>query len=162
MTRWLTVHREEIPLLFFTAGSIGLAVIVSYLSSLNHNIFLLAKDSGEFYSKTRSPAGSDEHDLVLADSLRGLLRDVPRLLLQPQPAARQGGAGAGRPGRARQLPADGAAGGGQWQQARTGIMINSRLHYTVQLLSITYYLLFLLYYLPNASHQNILTCTKTI
>ena len=41
-------------------------------------------------------------------------------------------------------------------------MINSRLHYTVQLLSITYYLLFLLYYLPNASHQNILTCTKTI
>jgi len=29
MTRWLTVHREEIPLLFFTAGSIGLAVIVA-------------------------------------------------------------------------------------------------------------------------------------
>ena len=29
MTRWLTVHREEIPLLFFTAGSVGLAVIVS-------------------------------------------------------------------------------------------------------------------------------------
>jgi len=28
MTRWLTVHREEIPLLFFTAGSVGLAVIV--------------------------------------------------------------------------------------------------------------------------------------
>merc|ERR1712183_124964 len=29
MTRWLTVHREEIPLLFLTAGSIGLAVIVA-------------------------------------------------------------------------------------------------------------------------------------
>jgi len=28
MTRWLTVHREEIPLTFFTAGSVGLAVIV--------------------------------------------------------------------------------------------------------------------------------------
>jgi len=28
MTRWLTVHREEIPIGFFTAGSVGLAVIV--------------------------------------------------------------------------------------------------------------------------------------
>lgn len=26
---WLSAHREEIPLLFFTAGSVGLAVIVS-------------------------------------------------------------------------------------------------------------------------------------
>jgi TLC domain len=29
MTRWLTVHRNIIPLAFFTVGSIGLAVIVS-------------------------------------------------------------------------------------------------------------------------------------
>ena len=28
MTRWLTCHRDEIPFLFFTAGSIGLAIIV--------------------------------------------------------------------------------------------------------------------------------------
>jgi len=27
MTRWLTCHRDEIPFLFFTAGSIGLAII---------------------------------------------------------------------------------------------------------------------------------------
>jgi hypothetical protein len=31
MTRWLTVHRNIIPLAFFTVGSIGLAVIVSTL-----------------------------------------------------------------------------------------------------------------------------------
>ena len=29
MTRWLTVNRDQIPLAFFTVGSIGLAVIVS-------------------------------------------------------------------------------------------------------------------------------------
>merc|ERR1712198_770476 len=28
MTRWLTVNRDRIPLAFFTAGSVGLAVIV--------------------------------------------------------------------------------------------------------------------------------------
>ena len=36
MTRWLTVHREEIPLTFFTAGSVGLAVIVSIRMILLH------------------------------------------------------------------------------------------------------------------------------
>ena len=35
MTRWLTVHREEIPLTFFTAGSVGLAVIVSTCNVLS-------------------------------------------------------------------------------------------------------------------------------
>jgi len=29
MTRWLTVHRDEIPFAFFTIGSVGLAVIVT-------------------------------------------------------------------------------------------------------------------------------------
>ena len=33
MTRWLTLHREEIPLLFFSSGSLGLAVIVSKSNS---------------------------------------------------------------------------------------------------------------------------------
>merc|ERR1719385_149420 len=28
MTRWLTLHRDDIPLLFFTVGSLGLASIV--------------------------------------------------------------------------------------------------------------------------------------
>jgi hypothetical protein len=39
MTRWLTVHRNIIPLAFFTVGSIGLAVIVSIFKiilSSNH------------------------------------------------------------------------------------------------------------------------------
>ena len=31
MTRWLTVNRDQIPLAFFTVGSVGLAVIVSHL-----------------------------------------------------------------------------------------------------------------------------------
>ncbi len=28
MTRWLTVNRDEVPILFFTVGSLGLATIV--------------------------------------------------------------------------------------------------------------------------------------
>jgi len=28
MTRWMTIHRDEIPLLFFSVGSVGLAVMV--------------------------------------------------------------------------------------------------------------------------------------
>ena len=34
MTRWLTVNRDNIPLAFFTIGSIGLAVIVSIIYTL--------------------------------------------------------------------------------------------------------------------------------
>ena len=37
MTRWLTVNRDNIPLAFFTIGSIGLAVIVSII----YTVFLL-------------------------------------------------------------------------------------------------------------------------
>ena len=33
MTRWLTVNRDRIPLIIFTIGSVGLAVIVSILMS---------------------------------------------------------------------------------------------------------------------------------
>ena len=40
MTRWLTVHREEIPLLFFTAGSVGLAVIVSNVVVVRNDFVL--------------------------------------------------------------------------------------------------------------------------
>ena len=36
MTRWLTVNRDKIPLAFFTAGSVGLAVIVS----ITHQCFI--------------------------------------------------------------------------------------------------------------------------
>ena len=42
MTRWMTIHRDEIPLLFFSVGSVGLAVMVSHLLlvifSCFHNI----------------------------------------------------------------------------------------------------------------------------
>ena len=38
MTRWLTVNRDQIPLAFFTVGSVGLAVIVSlHFTFLNPN-----------------------------------------------------------------------------------------------------------------------------
>ena len=36
MTRWLTEHRDEIPLFFFTAGSLGLAVIVRVIRQKSH------------------------------------------------------------------------------------------------------------------------------
>jgi len=55
MTRWLTVHREEIPLLFFTAGSIGLAVIVLMNTILFWRI-LSVDFSGMFRASFPSPS----------------------------------------------------------------------------------------------------------
>jgi len=54
MTRWLTVHREEIPLTFFTAGSLGLAVIVVM------NIILFCRIISVDFSGVFSPTYKSE------------------------------------------------------------------------------------------------------
>lgn len=54
MTRWLTEHRDEIPLFFFTAGSLGLAVIVVMNTILFYRI-LSVDFSGMFRSASFSP-----------------------------------------------------------------------------------------------------------
>lgn len=54
MTRWLTEHRDEIPLFFFTAGSVGLAVIVVMNTILFYRI-LSVDFSGIFRSASFTP-----------------------------------------------------------------------------------------------------------
>ena len=51
MTRWLTENRDNVPMIFFTAGSIGLATIISMNAILFYRI--LSKDF--FCSSTSSP-----------------------------------------------------------------------------------------------------------
>jgi hypothetical protein len=57
MTRWLTMHREEIPLTFFTAGSVGLAVIVV----MNIILFcrILSVDFSGMFSASCKPETKD-------------------------------------------------------------------------------------------------------
>lgn len=54
MTSWLTEHRDEIPLFFFTAGSVGLAVIVVMNTILFYRI-LSVDFSGIFRSASFAP-----------------------------------------------------------------------------------------------------------
>jgi len=60
MTRWMTIHRDEIPLIFFTVGSIGLAVMVV----MNIILFcrILAVDfSGVFRKQMDKKTSSQEN-----------------------------------------------------------------------------------------------------
>lgn len=57
MTRWLTVHRDEVPLLFFTVGSLGLATIVG----MNIVLFYRILVSDYLGKGSKDPASSDEH-----------------------------------------------------------------------------------------------------
>ena len=56
MTRWLTVHRDEVPLLFFTVGSLGLATIVGMNIVLFYRILV-----SDYLGKGKDSASSDEH-----------------------------------------------------------------------------------------------------
>merc|ERR1711976_246 len=61
MTRWLTVHRDEVPLLFFAVGSLGLATIVGMNIVLFYRILVgdyLSKKSpvAECYQETNDQA----------------------------------------------------------------------------------------------------------
>merc|ERR1711997_91487 len=59
MARWLTEHRDEIPLFFFTAGSLGLAIIVVMNPILFYRI-LSVDFSGIFRSASFTPREQKE------------------------------------------------------------------------------------------------------
>jgi len=77
MIRWLTAHREEIPLLFFTAGSVGLAVIVLMNTILFWRI-LSVDFSGMFRSASFSPrdANNTKLEKSAGEGLGNYLKNV--------------------------------------------------------------------------------------
>ena len=101
MTRWLTEHRDEIPLFFFTAGSLGLAIIVSldqifsltpqptcvFISQVVMNTILfyriLSVDfSGIFRSASFSPREQKEHSTgqeSFGSYIRNVFQDEDKL-----------------------------------------------------------------------------------
>ena len=57
MTRWLTLHRDDVPILFFTVGSLGLATIVGMNIVLFYRILV-----GDYYVKgSTKNTPSEEH-----------------------------------------------------------------------------------------------------
>ena len=72
MTRWLTVHRDEVPLLFFTVGSLGLATIVGMNIVLFYRILV-----SDYLGKGKDSAPSEEHsdDAVPNDQCGGVSND---------------------------------------------------------------------------------------
>ena len=54
MTRWLTLHRDDVPIVFFTVGSLGLATIVGMNIVLFYRILL-----GDYLGKS-SPQGKED------------------------------------------------------------------------------------------------------
>ena len=49
MTRWMTIHRDDVPILFFTVGSLGLATIVGMNIVLFYRILV-----GDYLSSPKS------------------------------------------------------------------------------------------------------------
>ena len=64
MTRWLTIHRDDVPILFFTVGSLGLATIVGMNTVLFYRILV-----GDYLGSTKSKADDEPRDDVKTDSL---------------------------------------------------------------------------------------------
>ncbi len=58
MTRWLTVHRDDVPILFFTVGSLGLATIVGMNIVLFYRILV-----GDYIGPSRSNAKKFDEDV---------------------------------------------------------------------------------------------------
>ena len=52
MTRWLTIHRDDVPVLFFTVGSLGLATIVGMNIVLFYRILV-----GDYMSSKKNHKG---------------------------------------------------------------------------------------------------------
>jgi len=81
MTRWLTEHRDEIPLFFFTAGSLGLAIIVVMNTILFYRI-LSVDFSGIFRSASFSPREQKEHSTgqeSFGSYIRNVFQDEDKL-----------------------------------------------------------------------------------
>eukprot|EP00095_Tigriopus_kingsejongensis_P010601 snap_masked-scaffold1779_size28306-processed-gene-0.1 protein:Tk10601 transcript:snap_masked-scaffold1779_size28306-processed-gene-0.1-mRNA-1 annotation:"tlc domain-containing protein 2-like" len=80
MTRWITVNRDNVPLIFFTMGSVGLAVITGMNAILFYRI--LKRDYLHSSSTPGSPKKGTEH-LVHADELptpKFVSKDMNRIM----------------------------------------------------------------------------------
>ena len=58
MTRWLTLHRDEVPLLFFTIGSTGLATIVGMNIILFYRII-----TSDYLKNNKDPASKTDEKI---------------------------------------------------------------------------------------------------
>jgi len=58
MTRWLTLHRDEVPLLFFTVGSTGLATIVGMNIILFYRII-----TSDYLKNNKDPASKTDEKI---------------------------------------------------------------------------------------------------
>ena len=66
MTRWLTLHRDDVPILFFTVGSLGLATIVGMNIVLFYRILV-----GDYLGSAKKSSvveDSDNSDSAIIDS----------------------------------------------------------------------------------------------
>ena len=54
MTRWLTIHRDDVPFLFFTIGSLGLATIVGMNIVLFYRILM-----GDYVGSKKKSKGNE-------------------------------------------------------------------------------------------------------
>lgn len=61
MTRWLTIHRDDVPILFFTVGSLGLATIVGMNIVLFYRI-LIGDYLGSKKKSDSDSSGGDNSD----------------------------------------------------------------------------------------------------
>lgn len=57
MTRWLTIHRDDVPILFFTVGSLGLATIVGMNIVLFYRILV-----GDYLGSKKNKDECDDED----------------------------------------------------------------------------------------------------
>ena len=63
MTRWLTIHRDDVPVLFFTVGSLGLATIVGMNIVLFYRILV-----GDYMgSKKNSKGDKSSNEAEVSD-----------------------------------------------------------------------------------------------
>ena len=54
MTRWLTIHRDDVPIIFFTVGSLGLATIVGMNIVLFYRILV-----GDYLGSKKKTRGTE-------------------------------------------------------------------------------------------------------
>ena len=73
MTRWLTLHRDDVPILFFTVGSLGLATIVGM------NIVLFYRILVGDYIKSSTKKSNAAEDSDNSDSASNSNPDISKL-----------------------------------------------------------------------------------
>jgi len=73
MTRWLTVHREEIPFIFFTSGSVGLAIIV--VMNIILFVRILSVDFSNMFNKAYKTESTEHKSSQPVSYVRSLFQE---------------------------------------------------------------------------------------